>query len=46
MFDNRDVYLMLGTEYKYNNFIIGGLYYPPKIKSKSKSKTQLTTLDL
>jgi len=34
MFDQRDVYLMLGTEYKYNNFIIGSIYYPPKMKIK------------
>lgn len=39
LFDNRDVYLLLGTEYRYGNFIIGGIYYPPKEKRGS------TTLD-
>jgi hypothetical protein len=39
MFENRDVYFMLGTEYRYNNFIIGGIYYPPI------TKTRPTTLD-
>ena len=30
MFRERDVYLLLGTEFRWGNFIIGGIYYPPK----------------
>lgn len=30
MFEEKDSYLILGTESQYNNFLVIGLFYPPK----------------